>query len=153
MSLATNQTLLLLAVVSGAFKVMLGHDLLCDKTKHTAAYGQDVCERIIHDYPATGDEKKNLLWMHRHLKTWSEMIDETHKVWTPLVLTTMSLNILEDLMVTIKRSDILRQLDDLRAPLIGLSGVLVDQVGDEFVSFAEADEYLEKMYKLIEFGG
>lgn len=151
MSRATNQTLILLSMVAGAFKVMLGEGLLDETTQHTAAYGQDVCERIIYDYPATGDERKNAEWMHVQLRHWSRLIDETHKRWTPLVLSTLALNIVEDLMQVIGRKAVLERLDVLRGALIALSSPLIDQVGDEFASFEDADRCLGEMYRLIEF--
>lgn len=151
MSLASNQTLLLLSMVNGSLKIMDVNGMHSPQTENTGMYASDLVESIIHRYPATGDERKNLKWMHDKLKRWSVMINEIDKEWPVLVLATMSLNIMEDLVGLIKNKAVLDDLCTLRDAFISMSEYMIGQVGDEFVHFSEADDLLNRMYSLIEF--
>ena len=117
MSKASNQTLTLLSMVNGALKVMEDRDMLTSGIVATAHYTRELCENIIHNYPATGDEKKNAAWMHARLKEWSAAVGETSRQWNATELVTMSLNFVEDLVVVVQRKDVIEQLVDLRAGL------------------------------------
>ena len=79
MSRASNQALTLLAMVNGALKVMETSGMLTEKTIGTALYTRELCEKTIHAYPATGDEKKNAVWMHDRIKEWSSAIKESER--------------------------------------------------------------------------
>ena len=153
MSNATNQTLLLLSMVNGCLKIMEFEDMLCDSTRATHMWASEQVEKIIYKYPATGDEGKNLKWMHTNLQAWSRTIEETDKTWNPCVLVSLSLHILEDLAWKIKNIDTLFDIKDLRESIIALSAEVGKEVGpkQEFIGLEEADELLGKMYELIGF--
>lgn len=153
MSLATNQTLLLLSMVNGCLKIMEAEEMLCDTTRATHMWASDQAEQIIYKYPATGSEKKNARWMHDQLQAWSWMIGETDKAWTPCVLVNLSLHILEDLAGRIRNIDTLFDIKDLRESMIALSNEVGKDAGpkDEYLSLVEADALLGQLYTLIGF--
>jgi len=45
--------------------------MLTDATRGTHMWASDQVEGLIHNWPDTGDERKNLRWMHDQFVAWS----------------------------------------------------------------------------------
>jgi len=151
LSKASNQTLTLLSMVNGALKVMGDQGLLTNETIATALYTMELCEKIIHDYPATGDEDKNAAWMHARMKEWSVAVGEDGRQWNATELITMSLNFIEDIILAVKRKDVVEQLIYLRAGLWGMAGLILAAEMDEHRWLDSATGLTNTIYRIIEF--
>lgn len=116
----------------------------------TVLYASDVCESTIKSYPVTGDAQKRNRWMRQILEAWQEVgKDCSH--WHPVVLTTMSLNVVEDLLDKIKARNVRESIEAIRDALAPLSYHFAGATEDEHAYFEDVDHKLNLLYALIGF--
>ena len=153
MSRASNKSLLLLSMVHGAVKLLIDSGYLEDlNIADTLKYSDTLSEKVIHDFDASGNEKKNMQWMMKHLAIWKEMIDEPSIDWPPVVLVTMAGNIMEDLTSVLKNKKKLELINPLTGSIQVLQGYIeADSMEEEHELMSLSSELLYKMYNLIEF--
>ena len=152
MSKATNQTMLLLSIVHGAYS------LICDDSKDNpelnmlSSNAKTMSQEIINTYDETGDANKNTKKMLEYHKLWKDMIDEPNIDWPMYVLAIMAETIMTDLTSIIRNKTTSKML----SPLYGMSMTitcLADTVTleEEYQHIETMKDVLKKLYKIIDF--
>ena len=149
MSLATRQTLTLLAVVNGSLFLISNIETIPEDVAPTVLWAKDFCKELMQHYPETGNKRKNTLQMKAWLPQWDRIGADKMLRWHPSVVATLALNFCEDLLEKIHnraRSDI----KTLRDALIRISYFFSEADYNE-EHFEEANQMTEEIYSVIGF--
>jgi len=153
MSRSTNQTILLLSVVSGAYILLVEAGL--DKhpeVGETLIVADKLAKKAVHTYKETGNGRKNFKWIVDQHRTWKEMINEPAINWPNVVLTNMAMTIMEDLTSIIKDKKMLELLNPLYGCALTLANQIYAESLEDDIKYIEMmKDVLGKMYKIIEF--
>jgi len=149
MSLASRQSISLLAVVHGCFKTMDTFNLSGDLAP-TVLYGIDVSEKVIHNFPETGNRKSNLKWMTEKIHQIDDDLNKSKSVYTMIVLMSLALQIIIDLSEKIKDKAKLKQLSEIEEVIFAIRDA-IDPKWDHDEAYKEADRILDKLYGLLGF--
>ena len=144
MSTATNQSLCILSFINATFITITE-----DKFLPTVEYAKEVCQKIIRDFPESGNTIKN----HHTILNWMYEINhelpERKGMYTSLLLSNISSLLITDLMERIKDKKKLRMLEELKEVCIGLNDQL-DPNGAYFDSIEKAEELNLVIKNIIE---
>ena len=150
MSLASKQSIALLAIINGIF-ITIDHFKLSQEQTPTVDYALTVCEECILAFPETGNKKSNLIWMQRKIQETDKFLrKENGNLYTSIVLTALANHIVTDLIERIKDPVKLKILEPLVEVVNGMNEQL-DPNGNKFDAYEEADNYLIKIYNLLGF--
>lgn len=149
MSKATNQSILLLAIVRTCFLIIESDGNVPDELAPTFVYASGLSEKVVNSFPSTGNGHKNAKWRKDVVNRWKDMGDEMQE-WHPLVITTFCNNILDDLLGVLRDKEKRKMVQELRDATIPI-GYYDYGVKDEYMHYAEADKLLEEVYGLMEF--
>ena len=150
MSLASRQSITLLAIVNGVFITMDDYGLAPELTP-TIDWGLEVCHQCVTEFPETGDPGKNLRWMQAKLDLVDKDLSGRADIYTMIMLTSIASHIITDLLEWIKDESKLALIDPVAEVVCGLSDQ-IDPKGDCFQAYEEADSILRKIYSHLEFG-
>jgi len=148
MSLASNQTITLLAFVHSCFITIESYELSGD-IRPIILYGLEVSEDCCAKFPETGKSEKNKEWICTHLKLIGDCVN-TDKEWQSLSLPTLLCiinHVMTDLSEKIKSSEKLSLFDPLLETIAGASQH-VDLAYDDCII---ADAVVTKVYSAINF--
>lgn len=155
MSKSTRQSLLLLSIVHGSFKLLIENEI--DEKKRTDVdstllYADSLSNDIIRDFKTTGDERKNFLWIQRNLAVWKTLIDEEKINWPSFVLLTIAGRIVEDLLSVIKDKEKRDSLYLLQEIVTSLEKKIDSESLDKESEYINIiNECINKLYSVIEF--
>ncbi len=149
MSQASKQSIALLAVIHGCFKTIDSYELAPELTP-TIHYGLEVSEKCIHDFPETGNQEKNLKWMVDKIHCIDDDLNKSESVYTMIVLTSLSHQIITDLSEKIQDRAKLKLLEVVEEVIYAVSDQ-IDKKKDQFSAYEEADKILNKLYGYLEF--
>lgn len=155
MSKATNQSLLLLSIVYGSFKLLIDNEVKekgREDISGTLYYACELANNIIRDFKATGDERKNFMWMEKQLVFWKLLINEAEVEWDSFILITVAQSILEDLLSIIRDKEKVDALQQLREVVNALSNSIESKsLAEESKHIDMITDFLKKLYTVIEF--
>ena len=153
MSLASNQAISMLAVVSGCMgtieEELKGH-VIAEQALPTVLYIHQIADNAIKSYPATGDSRKNYKWMGSRVREWNAFVADVSPKWTTIVLSQMPMLAMEDLLNRLKNPLSISLVQPVHEGLIGLSNI-VDKEGTSFDAYKEAENILYRFYNILEF--
>lgn len=150
MSKATNQTVILLAVLSGSFKTIARAENCPASVQGTVLWAMEEATQITINFPETGKGEKNLDWMMVRLRQWQECVDNMDLDMEYQTLLYVCNHVIYDLSNKISNPAKLRMIQPLREAIDNMI-TITDPTGKQFEAMEEADKLLGKLYKLIEF--
>lgn len=149
MSKASRQSISLLAVVHGCFTTIQEFNL-APELAPTIHYGVEVSGKCIKNFPETGDREKNLKWMVDKIHRIDDDLNKSESVYTMIVLTSLSHQIITDLSEKIKDKAKLERLEVVEEVIYSVSDI-IDPKKDKFSAYEEADRILNRLYSYLEF--
>lgn len=149
MSKASRQSITLLAIIHGCFKSIEDYNIAGDAAP-TILYGAEVSERVVRDYPETGDSNKNIRWVTQKMHDIDGLLNNKKSLYSMTVLTALSHQIITDLIEKVRDRKKLVLLNELEEIIYNVSD-LIDPKKDQFDAYEESDRILKKLYKLLEF--
>ena len=150
MSRATNQTVILLAVLSGSFKTIARAENCPASVQGTVLWAMEEASQITINFPETGKGEKNLDWMMVRLHKWEKLIDCLDLDMEYQTLLYVCNHVIYDLTDKISNPAKLRLIQPLREAIDNMITV-TDSTGKQFKAMEGADKLLGELYELIEF--
>ena len=149
MSLASRQSLSLLAVVHGCLTTIDSYDL-APELSPTVHYGIEVSEQCIMQFPETGNKDKNNKWMVEKIHLIDDDLQKSESLYTMILLTSLAHQIVTDLSEKIHDKVKLEQIKIVEEVIYSISDK-IDKNKDQFKAYEEADRILKKLYNYLEF--
>ena len=155
MSKSTRQSLLLLSIVHGSFKLLIENEI--DEKKRTdldstLLYADTLSFEIIRDFETTGDERKNFKWIREHFALWKTLIDEENIKWPSFVLIFIAGRVVDDLLAVVRDKKKRESFVLLREVIFSIMGKIDSGTVEKESEYIDIlNDCINKLYKVIEF--
>lgn len=151
MSKADNQSItMLLVIISCMAAVQRANSFARVDIKEAVAEAKEAAEKVVHQWPVMGNDRKIAAWVHSRLLGWELLFEEgTLKIEGVPAVTAICELILTDLEDRIKNTHKLKLLKSIGDKLYVIRQ-FVDAEGRHFPSYEDADKALVELKELVE---
>ena len=149
MSRASRQSLALLAIVHGIWCTIDSYNL-APELAPTVQYGKEVSEKVVIEFPESGDPVKNRKWIEDRVEEVDRVLNGSDEEYELATLSSIMLHILSDLYSVIKDK---KKVELLNLDFEAADGFneQIDPYGDQFKYYDKADKLVAKIYRILEF--
>lgn len=147
MSIAQKQTICLTSMVSGNMSTIFNENLLPEH-QATLCYIQEITDKVV--ITLLDNDWKVYRWCKSRVEEWNPHVENKSSQWVAIVLTQMSLNAMDNLLITIRDPVKRALIQPIHEALLSLSDQL-DPKGEYFDAYDYAEATLTRFYALIGF--